>query len=154
MPSCTGVVQAGRRRFTPETSTMHSRQAPTGLTLSRQQRVGMYLPLARATSRIVWPACAATYSPSILTEIFSGTRFSLVVFLNVAAQAAAGFVHGFVGPQADHGLLEALHAIERRQLLHRVPPAFVGLLLRAHVVFERGRDLVPAIHAHEPLIDV
>ena len=28
-PSCTGVVQAGRRRATPETSTMHSRHAPT-----------------------------------------------------------------------------------------------------------------------------
>ncbi len=28
MPSCTGVVQAGSRRPTPDTSTMHSRQAP------------------------------------------------------------------------------------------------------------------------------
>src|ERR1035438_10117679 len=29
MPSCTGVVQAGRRRPTPETSTIQRRQAPT-----------------------------------------------------------------------------------------------------------------------------
>ena len=57
MPSCTGVVQAGSRRLTPETSTMHSRQAPTGVRFSSQHSVGMYLPLARATSRIVWPSC-------------------------------------------------------------------------------------------------
>ena len=31
MPSCTGVVQAGSRRSTPDTSTMHSRQAPTAV---------------------------------------------------------------------------------------------------------------------------
>ena len=55
MPSCTGVVQAGSRRLTPETSTMHRRQAPTGVMLSSQHSVGMYLPLARATSRMVWP---------------------------------------------------------------------------------------------------
>ena len=30
-PSCTGVVQAGSRRETPDTSTMHSRHAPTVL---------------------------------------------------------------------------------------------------------------------------
>ena len=48
MPSCTGVVQAGSRRSMPETSTMHSRQAPTGVSPSRKQSVGMYLPLARA----------------------------------------------------------------------------------------------------------
>src|ERR1035441_3039848 len=72
MPSCTGVVHAGSSRFTPDTSTMHKRQAPTGDRLSSQQSVGMYFPLARATSRIVWPCCAATYSPSIRMEIFSG----------------------------------------------------------------------------------
>ena len=77
MPSCTGVVQAGSRRLTPETSTMHRRQAPTGVMLSSQHSVGMYLPLARATSRMVWPCCAATYSPSIRMEIFSGKRFLL-----------------------------------------------------------------------------
>src|SRR5512142_2105708 len=56
MPSCTGVVQAGRSRPTPETSTTHSRHAPTALMPGSQHRVGMYLPLARATSRMVWPA--------------------------------------------------------------------------------------------------
>src|ERR1017187_2154484 len=77
MPSCTGVVQAGSRRFTPDTSTMHRRQAPTGVRLSSQHSVGIYLPLARATSRIVWPSCAATYSPSIRIESLSGKRFLL-----------------------------------------------------------------------------
>src|ERR1035441_6699473 len=56
MPSCTGVVQAGNRRPTPETSTMQRRQAPTDEMPSSQQRVGMYLPPARATSRMVCPS--------------------------------------------------------------------------------------------------
>src|ERR1035437_4473794 len=81
MPSCTGVVQAGSRRFTPDTSTMHRRQAPTGVRLSSQHRVGIYLPLARATSKIVWPSCAATYSPSVRIESLSGKQLLLYVLL-------------------------------------------------------------------------
>src|ERR1035438_10368491 len=72
MPSCTGVVQAGKRRPTPDTSTMQRRQAPTDEMPSSQQSVGMYLPAARATSRMVCPTWAGTYSPSIRMEMFSG----------------------------------------------------------------------------------
>src|ERR1019366_8714800 len=72
MPSCTGVVQAGKRRPTPETSTIQRRQAPTDEMPSSQQSVGMYLPPARATSRMVCPSRAGTYSPSIRMEMFSG----------------------------------------------------------------------------------
>src|ERR1039458_10864951 len=32
----------------------------------------MYFPLVRAASKMVWPAVASTYSPSILIEILSG----------------------------------------------------------------------------------
>src|ERR1017187_6206815 len=79
MPSCTGVVHAGSRRPTPETSTMHRRQAPTDEMPASPPSVGMYLPPARATSRMVCPSCAGTYSPSIRIEMFSGIEFSLHV---------------------------------------------------------------------------
>src|ERR1039458_4298551 len=116
MPSCTGGGQAGNRRLRPGTSTMHRRHAPPGELFSSQQRVGIYLPLARATCRIVWPSCAATYSPSIRIEILSGKRGLLMVILDVAPQAAAGFVQGVFGGEPDGGFGETFGAFRGWEL--------------------------------------
>src|ERR1022692_123412 len=126
MPSCTGVVQAGKRRPTPETSTIQRRQAPTDEMPASQQSVGMYLPPARATSRMVCPSWAGTYSPSIRIEIFSGMEFLLVMVLDIAPQTARGFIQSFFVAQRDHGLHETLHALPRRQLFQVVALAGAG----------------------------
>ena len=56
MPSCIGVVQAGNKRSLPETSTRHTRHAPTGREPVKAHSVGMYLPLALAAWRMVCPS--------------------------------------------------------------------------------------------------
>src|SRR5271157_2182184 len=154
MPSCTGVVQAGSSRPIPDTSTMHSRHAPTAGMFSIQHSVGMYFPPARATSRIVCPSRAATYSPSMRTEILSGTPSLLVMILNVATQASRRLFPGLFRLQPHHRLLEALHALRRRQLLHVVPGASAGLRRGRVAVSELRPDPLPPPRAHQPLVDV
>src|ERR1017187_586869 len=153
MPSCTGVVQAGNRRLTPDTSTMHRRHAPTGEMFSSQQSVGIYLPPARATCRIVWPSCAATYSPSIRIEILSGKRNLLMVIFDVAPQAAAGFVQGVFGGKPDGGFDEAFGAFPGWEFAGLVPRAFAGLLRSDIAICELGSDAFPSAGAHEALVD-
>src|ERR1035441_3251916 len=153
MPSCTGVVQAGNRRLTPDTSTMHRRHAPTGEMFSSQHSVGIYLPPARATCRIVWPSCAATYSPSIRIEILSGKRSLLMVILDVAPQAAAGFVQGVGGGKSGGGFAETCGAFRGRELAGLVPRAFAGLLRSGVAIGELRPDALPSPGAHEALVD-
>src|ERR1019366_2750786 len=50
----------------------------------------MYFPLVRAASKMVWPAVASTYSPSILTEILSG----MVEMILLAAWEGGQFCPG------------------------------------------------------------
>src|ERR1039458_5059880 len=50
----------------------------------------MYFPLVRAASKMVWPALASTYSPSILTEILSG----MVEMILLAAWEGGQFCPG------------------------------------------------------------
>src|ERR1035438_7085370 len=152
IPSCTGVVQAGSSRPTPETSTIQSRHAPTDEMPASQQSVGMYLPPARAPSRMVCPSWAGTYSPSIRIEMFSGMEFLLVMVLDIAPQTSRGFIQSFFGAERDHGLYEALHALPRRQLFQVVPLAGAGFPRRRVAVHEAGVDFVPAIRAHQTLV--
>jgi len=108
IPSCTGVVQAGNNRSVPEISTMQSRQAPTGVSPSRSQSVGMRLPLARAACRMVWPSKALINSPSIRTESFFCGKAVLLYLahfgdFDVATQASARFIQRLFMAQAhDH----------------------------------------------------
>src|SRR5271169_4781404 len=101
-----GVVHAGNKRSVPETSTRQMRQAPTAVSPSRSQSVGMYLPLALAACRMVWPSSALINSPSIRIDNFFCGKVSLLsahVCLahsgladvdgsHVATQATAGFI--------------------------------------------------------------
>src|SRR5215471_19192774 len=102
MPFWTGVVQAGSRRPTPETSTTHRRQEPAGVRPSMVQSVGMYLSLARATSRIVSPSVAPHNSPSIRIEICLGIAagsLSVLQGADITTQAATGLLGGLLGSE-------------------------------------------------------
>src|ERR1035441_5784168 len=147
----------------------------------------MYFPLVRAASKMVWPAVASTYSPSLLIEILSGmvemillaaweggqfcpqpafsrlwpprkaaaakigrpperpvhggvgghagslnfdqirNAMAVLVFTDVATQAAPGFVQGLLRGEAQHGFVEVPHALAGGQFGQLVAQAIAGL---------------------------
>ncbi len=58
-----GMAQLATRVRAPLTSTRQTRQAPVGVQPLRWQRVGIFTPLAWATSRMVWPGVKGTKAP-------------------------------------------------------------------------------------------
>src|ERR1700687_3852239 len=103
-----GVVQAGKSRSVPETSTRQIRQAPTAVRPSRSHNVGIYLPLALAACRMVWPSSALISSPSIrIDNLFCGK----VELLSARVAYVTRLAHvdgGYVTPQATAGLIQSL----------------------------------------------
>src|ERR1700693_1172091 len=103
-----GVVQAGKSRSVPETSTRQIRQAPTAVRPSRSHNVGMYLPLALAACRMVWPSSALISSPSIRIDNFFCGKVELLS-ARVAYVTRLAHVHGgHVTPQTTAGLIQSL----------------------------------------------
>src|ERR1039457_159710 len=179
----------------------------------------MYFPLVRAASKMVWPAVASMYSPSILTEILSGmvemillaawrggqfcpgvplrgtalsrlwpprkaaaakigrpperlvhggvgghagslnldqirNAMAVLVFTDVATQAAPGFVQGLLRGEAQHGFVEVPHALAGGQFGQLVAQAIAGLRGRRLGILELRHDAVEAGRAHQALVDV
>jgi hypothetical protein len=68
MPFSAGVEQDATRALAPTASTRHTRQAPVGVHPFRWHRVGMLMPFAWATSRIVWPASNDSCLPFMVSD--------------------------------------------------------------------------------------
>ncbi len=66
--------QAGTSARDPSNSTTHTRQALTGVRLSRKQSVGVSMPSFLAASRMVEPSATETASPSILISMERTSR--------------------------------------------------------------------------------
>src|ERR1035437_810485 len=115
----------------------------------------MYLPLARATSRIVWPGVAAMTSPSMRTFTFSVKGSSL------------SFGAANVGAQATERLLERRHRCEPERNLGIRPHSLGGRHLggymaadlarrlgRHHLVGEFRDQAGETLQPHQALVDV
>src|ERR1035437_9179403 len=95
----------------------------------------MYLPLARATSRIVWPGVAAMTSPSMRTFTFSVKGSSL------------SFGAANVAAQATERLLERRHRCEPERNLGIRPHSLGG----RHLGGAQGAGLARRAGRHHPV---
>src|SRR5438445_1350852 len=136
-----GVVHAGNKRSVPETSTRQMRQAPTAVRPSKSHRVGMYLWLALAACRMVWPSSALISSPSIrIDSFFCGKVLLLSARISpclahvdgghVAAQATAGFIQSFFMAQALHDFVLRTDTSTGRERMSGMTAVRTGLFRR------------------------
>src|SRR5512145_1217414 len=116
----------------------------------------MYLSLPRATSRMLCPSVAVTYSPSMRMVTFCGKVAPPLVahVTDVAAQASRGLLEGCGGAKAEGHLSEGVCPLCRGPLPRDVAAGFAGLLRWLHGVAERGPERVEPSHAHEALVHV
>ena len=79
IPSDTAVLQPGMKRFCPLISTMQSQQEPLDGRASWKHRVGIWMPLLRAASRIETPGSTDMLRPSMVSV--TGFMVSVVSWL-------------------------------------------------------------------------
>src|ERR1035437_857275 len=115
----------------------------------------MYLLLARATSRIVWPAVAAITSPSMRTFTFSVTAISLsLAAADVAAQASVRLFPRRHSRETERYLGVREHALGSRQFGGHVAAELARRPGRRHLVREGGDQAREPLLVRQPLVDV
>src|ERR1035441_9549822 len=99
------------------------------------------------------PKVAQALSPANCTRVVFRVGI-LVVVLDIASQTTRSFIQSFFAAQRDHGFHETLHALPGRQLFEGVALAGAGFPGRRVAVDKAGVDFVPAVGAHETLVDL
>ena len=155
-PSCTGVVQAGSRRATPETSTMHSRQAPTALQALHvtEGRDVLVVGPGDFEDRL---ACGRRDHLAVDADLHllgHGRSPYLSAAADVAAQATGCLFQGGDGRKAERHLGVRADSLGRGHLAGHVAAAFARRLGRLHLVLEVGDQAGEALLLHQTLVDV
>src|SRR5664279_4267841 len=111
----------------------------------------MYLSLARATSRIVWPAVAAITSPSIRIFTFSVKAMLLSLdAADIAAQATGRLFQRCRGGEAQRNLGVRLDPLGGGHLGRYMAAALARRLGNFHQVTELRHQACEALFRHQP----
>src|SRR4030042_4236086 len=108
MRSAAGSLHAVTKPRLSSIFTWHRRHAPVGSLISRRaRRLGMYMPLSSAASRILLPLVVLTSTPSIV----SVTTLLLGLVIVVVSTAITPRLFCTCGHSYRHGFLGHFHGL-------------------------------------------